>query len=241
MRKTKIYRGVTKGEWVCCMECGAKMLLPYGADACPECTGDCLQWASDNEEEKEMTVDKLAQDGQLEYVDRELKPQDYLTPESLQSDYPDLYRQLTNGYMRHTDLRDVCYYLKRMMVDEMRKAIKAHGTQYSFSDIGEDMTVDDLEDCPIVACNPDDIDPEPRDVYIVKLYLDQYDDVCVVAIGKETLYDVKMEVMDIYLEDMDYIIGEMLATDKVQTTSEDKRITIDIKNGKPKINTYYER
>ena len=61
------------------------------------------------------------------------------------------------------------------------------------------------------------------------------------AIGKETLCDVKMEVMDIYLEDMDYIIGEMLATDKLQTTSEDKRITIDINNGKPKINTYYER
>lgn len=241
MEKTKIYRGVTKGDWVRCMECGAKMLLPYGADACPECTGDCLQWASDNEEEKEMTVDKLAQNGQLEYVDRELKPQDYLTPESLQSDYPDLYRQLIKGYMRHTDLRDVCHYLKRMMVDEMRKAIKAHGTEYSFSDIGDDMTVDDLDECPIVACNPDDCEPEPRDVYIVKLYLDKYDDVCVMAIGKETLCDVEMEVMDIYLEDMDYIIGEMLATSKVQTTSEDKRITIDIHNGKPKIHTYYER
>ena len=58
---------------------------------------------------------------------------------------------------------------------------------------------------------------------------------------KETLCEVKMEVMDIYLEDMGYIIGEMLGTTKVQTTSDDKHITIDICGGKPEIHTYYER
>lgn len=241
MGKTKIYRGITQGDWVRCSDCGAMMLLPYGADSCPECTGEDISWASDKEEEKEMTIDKLSECCQLEYVDRELKPQEYLAPGTLQSDYPELYHQLTNGYMQHTDLRDVVYYLKRMMVDEMRKAIKAHGMEYSFSDINADKTVENVDDCPIVACNPDDFDPEPRDVYIVKLYVDKYDDVNVIALGKESMCEVKMKVMDIFLEDMDYIIGEMLATAKVQTTSENKHITIDINNGKPKINTYYER
>lgn len=241
MGKTKIYRGVAQGDWVRCSDCGAVMLLPCGADSCPECTGENLSWASDKEDEKEMTMDKLYQNSELEYVDRELQPQDYLTPESLQSDYPYLYRQLTSEYMRYTDLRDVCHYLKRMMVDEMRKAIKAHGTEYAFSDIDDDMTVANLDECPIVACDPDDFEPEPRDVYIVKLYIDKYDEVCVKAMEKETLCEVKMEIMDIYLEDMGYIIGEMLGTTKVQTTSDDKHITIDICGGKPEIHTYYER
>lgn len=236
MVKTKIYRGVTQGDWVWCSNCGAMMLLPYGADSCPECIGGDLQWVSDKEEEQEMTIDKLSERCKLEYVDRELEPQEYLTPDTIRSDYPKLYHQLTYGYMQCTDLRNVVRYLKRMMVDEMRKAIKAHGVEYLFSKINADKTVEDLDVCPIVACNPDDFDPEPRDVYIVKLYINEHDDVGIFALGKESLCEVKMEVMDIFLEDMDYIVGEIRATDEVYTTSEDSHITIDIRNGKCSIN-----
>lgn len=241
--KTKFYRGIHHGDWVRCMDCGALMLLPHGADACPECTGEHLAWASDKEEEKEMTLDKLAPREQLEYVNRELQPQDYLQPETLQQEMPELYRELIEGYMGCTDVYDICHYLKRMMVDEMKKAIKAHGTEYVFSDVredDEDIPVN-MDACPIVACNPDDYDPEPRDVYIIKLYIDEYDDVCVKALGKETMCEVKMEVMDIFLEHMGYLISEMLGTAKVQTVSEDKLITINIKHNKPEIHTYYEK
>lgn len=35
--KTRTYEGVQHGDWVRCVLCGAQMLLPCGADKCPEC------------------------------------------------------------------------------------------------------------------------------------------------------------------------------------------------------------
>lgn len=35
--KTITYEGVQHGDWVRCVLCGAQMLLPCGADKCPEC------------------------------------------------------------------------------------------------------------------------------------------------------------------------------------------------------------
>ena len=37
--KTKIYNNILHGDWVKCSQCGAIMLLPCGADQCPECCG----------------------------------------------------------------------------------------------------------------------------------------------------------------------------------------------------------
>lgn len=43
--KTRTYEGVQHGDWVRCTQCGAQMLLPRGADQCPECYGyDTLVW-----------------------------------------------------------------------------------------------------------------------------------------------------------------------------------------------------
>lgn len=36
--KTRTYEGVQHGDWVRCVLCGAQMLLPCGADKCPECS-----------------------------------------------------------------------------------------------------------------------------------------------------------------------------------------------------------
>lgn len=35
--KTRTYEGIRHGDWVRCTQCGAQMLLPCGADKCPEC------------------------------------------------------------------------------------------------------------------------------------------------------------------------------------------------------------
>jgi hypothetical protein len=68
------------------------MLLPYGADQCPECYGyGTLDWV-DNENQ-EASIDDF-NESLLEHSDRELKMEDYLDPETLAIEYPDYYREL---------------------------------------------------------------------------------------------------------------------------------------------------
>ena len=50
--KTRTYEGVQHGDWVRCVLCGAQMLLPCGADKCPECSSkDTLMWVDENRQE----------------------------------------------------------------------------------------------------------------------------------------------------------------------------------------------
>ena len=89
---TIVYKGITEGDYVICSQCGKKMLLPYGADQCPECYGyGTLDWA-DNENQK-ASIDDF-NESLLEHSDRELKMEDYLDPETLAIEYPDYYREL---------------------------------------------------------------------------------------------------------------------------------------------------
>lgn len=47
--KTRTYEGVQHGDWVRCTQCGVQMLLPRGADQCPECYGyDTLVWVDED-------------------------------------------------------------------------------------------------------------------------------------------------------------------------------------------------
>lgn len=41
--KTRTYEGVQHGDWVRCVLCGAQMLLPCGADKCPECSSELIE------------------------------------------------------------------------------------------------------------------------------------------------------------------------------------------------------
>ena len=50
--KTRTYEGVQHGDWVRCTQCGVQMLLPRGADQCPECYGyDTLVWVDEDRQE----------------------------------------------------------------------------------------------------------------------------------------------------------------------------------------------
>lgn len=89
---TIVYKGITEGDWVVCSQCGKRMILPYGADQCPECYGyGTLDWV-DNEKQ-EASIDDF-NESLLEHSDRELKLEDYLDPETLAIEYPDYYREL---------------------------------------------------------------------------------------------------------------------------------------------------
>lgn len=89
---TIVYKGITEGDYVICSQCGKKMLLPYGADQCPECYGyGTLDWV--DSENQEASIADFS-DEVLEHSDRELKMEDYLDPETLAIEYPDYYREL---------------------------------------------------------------------------------------------------------------------------------------------------
>lgn len=50
--KTRTYEGVQHGDWVRCVLCGAQMLLPCGADKCPECgENGTLRWVDEERQE----------------------------------------------------------------------------------------------------------------------------------------------------------------------------------------------
>lgn len=80
--KTRTYEGVQHGDWVRCVLCGAQMLLPCGADKCPECSSEgTLTWVDEDKQEMDAEhLDCLAPICKLEL-------QEYLSPEILNSHY----------------------------------------------------------------------------------------------------------------------------------------------------------
>lgn len=87
--KTRTYEGIRHGDWVRCTQCGAQMLLPCGADKCPECY-ECgtLMWVDEDKQEMD--------DEHLDCLDpmRKLRLEDYLSSDVLAIEYSEYYRQL---------------------------------------------------------------------------------------------------------------------------------------------------
>lgn len=55
---TYVFKGVTRGDWVKCNNCGRRMLVPVGADKCPMCEEEgTLSWV--DEERQEMDVHEI--------------------------------------------------------------------------------------------------------------------------------------------------------------------------------------
>lgn len=80
--KTRTYEGVQHGDWVRCVLCGAQMLLPCGADKCPECSSEgTLTWVDEDKQEMDAEhLDCLAPICKLEL-------QEYLSPEILNMEH----------------------------------------------------------------------------------------------------------------------------------------------------------
>ncbi len=87
--KTRTYEGVQHGDWVRCALCGVQMLLPCGADKCPECSSNStLMWV--DEDRQEMDVEHLDCLAQI----RKLELQEYLSPDVLAIEHSEYYKQL---------------------------------------------------------------------------------------------------------------------------------------------------
>lgn len=80
--KTRTYEGVQHGDWVRCVLCGAQMLLPCGADKCPECSSEgTLTWVDEDKQEMDAKhLDCLV-------PIRKLELQEYLSPEILKMEH----------------------------------------------------------------------------------------------------------------------------------------------------------
>lgn len=100
--------------------------------------------------------------------------------------------------MKHTDFYDTFKGIKQHIIKEIEAAVKAHGGSFDF--------INEMVDAPIVAANPDNSDPEPLDVIIKKVSLDEDGFLVIEAADKEYGDDIDIDVDDIFVDHLGYII-----------------------------------
>lgn len=110
MEKTKLYGGIYSGDWVICSNCGCIMLLPNGADKCPECEKlGCLDWVSEFENEHEVHRDYLLDNGvDVECTFKDLELSDFLCGDNLKF----IVYNSRNQFLADFDTLDDAIYYK---------------------------------------------------------------------------------------------------------------------------------
>lgn len=117
--KTIVYDNVEHGDWVICGCCGKRMLVPCGAEICPECgCSGSMNWV--DEEIQEADMDSV---GEIEYTERQLKLEDYLEPDTLSIEYPEYYKKLR----MENNLQDV---------ESPESDVKDYANQYGYAALG---------------------------------------------------------------------------------------------------------
>ena len=100
--------------------------------------------------------------------------------------------------MKHTDFYDTFKSIRQHIIKEIEAAVKAHGGSFDF--------IKEMVDAPIVAANPDCAEPEPLDIIIKKVSLDEDGFLVIEASDKEYGDDISIDVDDIFVEGLGYII-----------------------------------
>ena len=90
---TRTYVGVEDGDWVRCTFCGQVMLLPHGAEKCPECGEEGhLQWMDEEMPERKKSELKL-----IYPVNRKLTLQSVFQTKTIQHDFPEAWTRIQQG------------------------------------------------------------------------------------------------------------------------------------------------
>lgn len=230
--KTLIFKGVHGGDWVRCCDCGAQMLLPHGADRCPVCSGDgCLQWVNENEKE----VEDEFQLPEIECTGKELQPQDYLEVETLEQEYPNLYKELMGRSIQHSDFHYAYKYLHKLEHDELLEAVKAHGGYYEFGkQCLEDGEVVDTE-YPLIAISSLRFIPAMFDVEVHKVMFDKFGELAFEGEEKEIGFHVDFRWDEVELGHLSYLTADIPPVNGKYSVSKDRQIVITVKNGKVNI------
>lgn len=82
MEEVIIYPNVQEGDFVRCNNCGKLMLLPYGADKCPECSAcGTLAWGDDSiQETNEFELESI-EEYKMFHSEKKLSHEDCFDPE----------------------------------------------------------------------------------------------------------------------------------------------------------------
>lgn len=227
--KTKIYQGVHGGDWVRCCNCGEQMLLPTGAECCPECGAEgCLKWADSAMNE----VEDIAWLPEIERTDRKLEPQDYLEVETLESEYPDIYNELMGRSIKHTDFHSVLSTIHRIEYDELFDALYAQDGSWEFGGYTDSFGEYIETDCPVVACSDNNYICSPFDAEIHKVWLDENDAMHFDATDNESGEHVNINWNDIMVGHLSYLTACIMPTKHKRSVSKNRQITITVRNGK---------
>lgn len=200
------------------------MLLPVGADKCPECGAEgTFEWA--NGVEGFHTVD-ATDIGFPNYLDDDVDIEECFSKDALMETYPELVN------MEHTNMYSLFQKIRDIETQELIDAVKAHKGLYQFGYETDDRECD-LGECPIVMANPNRADPNPVDVYILQVRLIGNDKKVleIYGIEKESCAEVYLSPDDIAVEHIPFITDSIRMTDKVKSVCCDVSFNVTIRNG----------
>lgn len=222
--RTIIYNNVHHGDWLRCNNCETNMLLPVGADKCPEC-GAKGTFEYVNGVEDFHTVDAI-DIGFPNYLDDDVDIEECFSKEALAETHPELVN------MEYTNMRPLFQKIRNIETQELISAVKAHKGLYQFGYETDDRECD-LSECPIVMANPDRANPNPIDVYILQVRLIGKDkDVLeIYGIEKENDAEVYLSPDEIAIEHIPFITDSIRMTDKVKSVCRDISFNVTISNG----------
>lgn len=119
--------------------------------------------------------------------------------------------------MKHTNFYALVQGIQDLEIKELTEAVKAHGGVYEWQ---ED------EEKPIVAANPYSCEPQPVDIKITRVYL-QDDSLCIEGVDNQDNVSVEFCITDIFVGQISFIIDyipEISSCNNITTNSYDQLI-----------------
>ena len=108
---------------------------------------------------------------------------------------------------------DVISSVKRELIGEIRNHLEKIGGEIEWQVPEEDECL--VDDCLIVACNPDGYDPTPMDVCIEKISVLGNGAIYVFARENGTSYFIDVDIEDVFVEHLVFILEAILKREKL--------------------------
>ena len=116
---------------------------------------------------------------------------------------------LKNKTMRCSNFYNIVKQVKQHEQKELEVALKAWGGSFDFD-------AHPGIDRPIIAVNMDNCEPEPQDVYVNSVTVDEDGYLTLQCTGKLDGEDYKVEPDDVFAGHLEYVIGYIPETEKVK-------------------------
>lgn len=121
--------------------------------------------------------------------------------------------------MRHTDFYNQYKYLDGLTEDELKAAVKAHGSEYIFihteTGYDDDHISEERNNAPIIFASTKWMESY-EDFYVTRIEIDNFDCVVVYGFPKDGWYDDEQELTSIAHGQLEYVIDKIPETDEVK-------------------------